>query len=238
MNSGWAIDIRNLRKIYGNVIVINELNLSVPYGVVYCLVGPNGAGKTTIIDILLDYRRPTAGNVSVFDSDPKRAQVMICERVGVVPEGASTFDRLSGAEHIKYASDSKGVVESPPKLLKRVGLQGVEQKQARTYSQGMRKRLYLAMALVGKPDLLILDEPFSGLDPDGRRILEDIVREENERGATVLLSSHNLGRVQSLADKIGVIVDGQLRGETSGEELRSIDDLDKKPLREFYNGSI
>lgn len=97
----------------------------------------------------------------------------------------------------------------------------------------MRKRLYLAMALVGEPDLLVFDEPFSGLDPDGRSLLEDIVREENERGATILLSSHNLERVQSLADVIGVIVEGQLRAELSGEDLRTGIDVTSDSLFDF-----
>jgi ABC-2 type transport system ATP-binding protein len=183
-------------------------------------VGPNGAGKSTAIEILVDYTRPTEGEVSVLGFDPGRDKVELLRRVGVVHDEYRLYEGLTGAGHIEYVADAKDVPVDSPELLARVGLDGHGEGTVGAYSNGMQQRLALAMALVGDPELLVLDEPFSNLDPNGMRRFKTVVREESERGATVMLSSHLLSQVDDVCDVVGVLVDGQLETEGTPSELR------------------
>ena len=215
-----AIELRGVRKEFGDVTAVRDLDLTVEDGEVYGFLGPNGAGKSTTIDMLLDLVRPTAGTVSVLGRDATGDGVAIRRRTGVLPDGFSVYDRLSGRKHVEFAIRSKEADDDPDALLERVGLLDDADRKAGDYSKGMRQRLALAMALVDDPDLLILDEPSSGLDPAGAKEMREIVRAESDRGATVFFSSHVLEQVDAVCDRVGILREGELVAEDSVEGLR------------------
>lgn len=203
------------------VTAVDDLSFSVAEGEVFGFLGPNGAGKSTTINMLLDFVRPTSGSVHVLGHDAQAESVAVRRRTGVLPEGYEVYDRLTGREHVEFAIESKEADDDPDELLSRVGLTPDEaDRRAGGYSKGMSQRLALAMALAGSPDLLVLDEPSSGLDPAGAREMRDIVRTEADRGATVFFSSHVLAQVEAVCDRVGIMRDGELIAEDTIEGLR------------------
>ena len=213
-----AIETAGLTKRYGRVTAVNSLDMTVEEGEIFGFLGPNGAGKTTTIDILLGYTRPTSGESEVLGRPSGDEKVR--ERVGVMPEDFGLYPRLTAEEHIGFVAESKGVDADTRALLERVGLEGDGERRVGGYSKGMKKRLLLATALVGEPDLLVLDEPTGGLDPNGARAIREIVKEENDRGATVFFSSHILGQVEAVCDRVGIMREGRLAAVDSIEGLR------------------
>ena len=220
-----AIELDGLTKRFGDVTALRGVNMTVEDGDVFGFLGPNGAGKTTTIDIILDFVRPTAGSATVLGMDAREDSEAIRERLGVLPEGFDLYDRLTGRQHLEFVAEARGADLDVTETLDRVGLE-LEDAERKTggYSRGMKQRLALGMALVGDPDLLILDEPSSGLDPNGARLMREIVREENERGATVFFSSHVLGQVEAVCDRVGILRDGKLVAVDSVEGLREKSD--------------
>lgn len=204
-----------------DVTAVDDLDLVVEEGEVYGFLGPNGAGKSTTIDMLLDYARPTDGTVEVLGYDAIAQSDAVSERVGVLPEGYGLYDRLTGRRNLEFAIEWQDATDDPAVLLDRVGLDADDAaRPVGDYSKGMTQRLALAMALVGDPDLLILDEPSSGLDPNGIRLLREIVREEADGGTTVFFSSHVLGQVEAVCDRVGILDDGELVAVDTVEGLR------------------
>lgn len=216
-----AIDTTDLTKRYGDTVAVRDLSLTIEEGEVYGLVGPNGAGKSTTIDMLMDYTPPTSGTATVFGDDAQGASVAVHRKVGILPDRFGLYDRLTGRRHVRYILDSKGVAVDPDTLLDRVGLTDAASQPVGGYSKGMQQRLALAMALAGNPAVLILDEPFTGLDPHGVRLVRKVVREETARGATVFFSSHILDQVERLCDRIGLLSDGTLIAEGDIDTLRT-----------------
>jgi ABC-2 type transport system ATP-binding protein len=221
-----AIEIDGVTKRFGDVVAVRDLSLEVEEGEVFGFLGPNGAGKSTTINVLLDFVRPTEGEVRVLEHDAQEESVEVREHLGVLPEGFSVYDRLTGRQHLEFAIESKDADDDPDEILERVGLSGDGDRKAGGYSKGMAQRLVLGMALVGDPDLLILDEPSTGLDPNGARQMRDIVREEADRGATVFFSSHILGQVEAVCDRVGILRNGELVAEDSIEGLREATSAD------------
>ena len=215
-----VIDVQNVSKHFDDVVAVSALNLQIKSGEVFGFLGPNGAGKTTTIDIMLDYVRPTTGSVQILGQDVSEASYAIRNHVGILPEGAAVWDRLTGRQHIEFAIESKEATDDPDAILDRVGIAEAADRRAGGYSKGMAQRLLLGMALVGEPDLLILDEPSTGLDPNGAREMRQIVLEENERGATVFFSSHILEQVESVCDRVGIIANGEMVATDSIAGLR------------------
>jgi ABC-2 type transport system ATP-binding protein len=215
-----AIELDGVTKRFGDVTAVSDLDLTVPEGEVFGFLGPNGAGKSTTINMLLDFVRPTDGEVRVLGLDAGRESVAVRRRTGVLPEGYDVYHRLTGRKHVEFAMRSKEVEGDPDAVLERVGIADAADRKAGGYSKGMRQRLTLGMALVGEPDLLILDEPSSGLDPGGAREMRDIVRDEAARGATVFFSSHVLGQVEAVCDRVGILREGELVAEDSIDGLR------------------
>jgi len=168
----------------------------------------------------LDFVRPTEGTITVLGESVDEASVDIRERTGVLPEGFDVYSRLTGRKHIEFAIDSKAADDDPDEILDRVGLSEAADRAAGGYSKGMRQRLALGMALVGEPELLILDEPSTGLDPGGAKEMREIVTAEADRGATVFFSSHVLGQVEAVCDRVGILYEGELVTEDSIEGLR------------------
>ncbi|WP_336024096.1 ABC transporter ATP-binding protein [Halobellus salinisoli] len=221
-----AIELDGVTKRFEDVTAVSDLSLTVEEGEIFGFLGPNGAGKSTTINLLLDFVRPTSGTVSVLGHDAREDSVAVRERTGVLPEGFDVYDRLTGRAHVEFAIDSKDVDVEPDAVLDRVGLADAADRQAGGYSKGMRQRLALAMALVGDPDLLILDEPSSGLDPAGAKEMREIVLAEAERGTTVFFSSHILEQVEAVCDRVGILRAGELVAVDSIEGLRAASDAD------------
>ena len=208
-------------------------------GEVFGFLGPNGAGKSTTIDMLLGFTAPTTGSISALGMDAREESTDKRKHVGVLPEGLGLYDRLSGRRHLEFAIRWTDATDDPAALLDRVGLDDEDAvRPVGEYSKGMRQRLALAMALVDDPQVLILDEPSTGLDPHEIRRLREIVRDERDRGATVFFSSHILGQVEAVCDRVGILYEGELvavdtidglrKTVGSGTELqlRIADDLD------------
>ena len=216
-----AIQTRGLTKRFDDVVAVDGLDLRVEKGEVFGFLGPNGAGKSTTIDVLLDYVRPTEGTATILGMDVHGESKALREHVGVLPEGLGLYDRLTGRRHLEFAVDWTDATVAPGTILDRVGLTEADAGRAvGDYSKGMRQRLALGMALVGDPDLLILDEPSSGLDPHGIQRMRELIREEAENGATVFFSSHILGQVEAVCDRVAILYEGELVAVDTVEGLR------------------
>ncbi|KYH26993.1 trehalose/maltose import ATP-binding protein MalK [Halalkalicoccus paucihalophilus] len=215
-----AIELHGVSKRYDDVVAVEDLDLGVKEGEVFGFLGPNGAGKSTTINMLLDFVHPSEGTIEVLGYDAHADSLRVRERIGVLPEGFDVYDRLTGRKHVELAIDSKEASDDADALLERVGIADAADRKAGDYSKGMTQRLALAMALAGSPDLLILDEPSTGLDPNGALEMREIVREEVERGATVFFSSHILGQVEAVCDRVGILREGRLVAEDSVSGLR------------------
>jgi ABC-2 type transport system ATP-binding protein len=215
-----AIELTDVTKRYGDVTALQSLDLNVEEGEIYGFLGPNGAGKSTTIDVLLDFVRPTSGEARVLGMDAQRESQAIRQRIGVLPEGFHVYERLTGRQHVNFAIQSKDADDDPDELLERVGIPDAADRKAGGFSKGMQQRLALAIALVGDPELLILDEPSTGLDPNGAREMREIITEEADRGATVFFSSHILEQVEAVCDRVGILKAGELVAEDTIEGLR------------------
>ncbi|NEU57011.1 ABC transporter ATP-binding protein [Halorussus sp. MSC15.2] len=206
-----SIETHGLTKCFGgDVVAVDDLNLAVDSGEVFGFLGPNGAGKSTTIDMILDFVRPTSGEITVLGHDPQTNPRAVRERIGVLPEATGFYDQDTARDHLRFAIAMKRTNDDPDTLLERVGIADAGDRSVGGFSKGMRKRLGLAIALVGSPDLLVLDEPLGGLDPSGARLLRDVVREERDRGAAVFFSSHIMNQVETVCDRVGIMHDGHL----------------------------
>jgi ABC-2 type transport system ATP-binding protein len=222
-----VIELDGVTKRFGDVVAVDDLSFEVEEGEVFGFLGPNGAGKSTTINMMLDFVRPTAGDVEVFGHDAREGSEEIREHIGVLPEGYDVYDRLTGRHHIQFAIESKDADDDPDEIFERVGLDPEDaDRRAGGYSKGMAQRLMLGMALVGDPDLLVLDEPSTGLDPNGARRMREIVLEEADRGASVFFSSHILGQVESVCDRVLILQEGEAVAVDSIEGLRSATEAD------------
>jgi len=215
-----AIRTRGLTKEFGDLIAVDDLDLVVEEGEVFGFLGPNGAGKSTTINLLLDFIRPTSGSVEVLGIDAQAAPATIRERVGVLPEGYGFDDPLTGRENLEWVIETRHADDDPDELLALVGLADDGDRMAKSYSKGMQQRLSLAMALVDDPDMLVLDEPTTGLDPNGIQQMRSVIRERAENGTTVFFSSHILSEVEAVCDRVGVMSEGKLVALDSIEQLR------------------
>lgn len=217
-----AIETTALTKRYGSdIFAVQDLDLTVEKGEVFGFLGPNGAGKSTTIDLLLDYIRPTTGSASVLGYDAQSETKAIHERIGILPDGYGLYDRLSGRKHVQFAIDLKGADDNPDAIIEQVGLdESAARRPVGGYSKGMTQRLVLGMALVGDPDLLILDEPSSGLDPHGIKEMRSLIREAAERGTTVFFSSHILSQVEAVCDRVAILNEGRLVAVDTIDGLR------------------
>jgi len=216
-----AIETDGLTRRFGDLTAVDALNLTVEDGEVFGFLGPNGAGKSTTINMLLGFLQPSEGSATVLGHDAASQSRAVRQRTGLLPEGFELYENLTGREHVVSAVETKNADDDPDELIERVGLDAeAARRRAGGYSKGMTQRLALAVALVGEPDLLILDEPSSGLDPKGAKLLREIVRKEADRGATVFFSSHILGQVEAVCDRVGILADGQLVAVDTVEGLR------------------
>jgi ABC-type multidrug transport system ATPase subunit len=208
-----------LTKRYGDHLAVDGVGLTVRRGEVYGFLGPNGAGKTTTLRMLLGLVRPTGGEATVLGRPPGAPGALA--RIGALVEGPGFYPYLSGRDNLRvlarYAGLDDVAVEAALEL---VDLTGRGSDRFRSYSLGMKQRLGVAAALLGRPELLILDEPTNGLDPAGMADMRELIRALADQGRTVLLSSHLLGEVQQLCDRVGVIAAGRLLAESTVADVR------------------
>lgn len=217
--SDSVLQTSGLAKRFGAAYAIRDIRLNVTSGQVYGLLGPNGAGKSTTLGIVLGLLRPTAGEVRLFGELWRRE---LLGRVGASLNGPAFYGHLSAAENLEVHARLLGLnAETVRHTLAQVGLEDAGRKAAGQFSTGMKSRLALAMALLTDPELLILDEPQNGLDPEGIHALRLQLRDYAQRGKTVIISSHQLGEVEHLADTIGVLHGGVLKFEGPLRELQA-----------------
>ncbi len=228
------LEIKNLSKRYGKTIAVDGLSLTIHKGEVFGLLGPNGAGKTTTIRAILGLIRPDAGNVFVLGCPVSRGPEKVMQHIGAVVEGPSSYAYLSGRDNLKLCAKlaRNGTERNIEKELDLVGLKEKADAKVASFSLGMKQRLSLAQALIGDPDLLILDEPTNGLDPRGiREIRHLIIHLAKEKGITILLSSHLMHEVEQTCDHIAIIDKGRLVFMGSVLDLRN---QNKGDLEELF----
>ncbi|MEM1658740.1 MAG: ABC transporter ATP-binding protein [Candidatus Jordarchaeales archaeon] len=217
-----AISIRGLRKVFGSFVALDGVDLEVPEGVCFGLLGPNGAGKTTTIKIILGLLEPSGGEARVFGE--RAGSYDVRRRIGYLPERIEYHNHVLCIDFLKYVGILNhmrplAAERAAREILAWVGLEGWEEQPIGTLSAGMKQRLGLAQALMGDPDLLILDEPTVNLDPIGRKEILDKVRELVKDGKTVLLSSHILSEVEMVCDYVGIIYRGRTLRQGKLEEV-------------------
>jgi ABC-2 type transport system ATP-binding protein len=210
MSDDLAISVRGLRKSYGATAAVAGLDLEVHRGEVFALLGPNGAGKTTTVEILEGYRRRDAGEVRVLGEDPGSAGPDWRSRVGIVLQGTGEFDELTVSEVVRHFAGFYPAPDDPDEVVQRVGLGEKARARTHTLSGGQKRRLDVALGIVGRPDLLFLDEPTTGFDPEARREFWDLIRDLAAAGTTILLTTHYLQEAETLASRVGVITGGRL----------------------------
>ena len=219
MTTRPAIGIESLTKSYGDKHVLRGLDLRVPTGSVLALLGPNGAGKTTTVEILQGLRRRDGGSVTVLGHDPQRSSRAWRARIGVVSQTSADFKDLTVTEAVSHVARFFAQPANVAATIGRVGLADDARTRASRLSGGRRRRLDVALAIVGRPELLFLDEPTTGFDPEARREFWGLVEDLNADGTTVLLITHYLDEAAHLADDVAIVLGGRIAAQGSPEDL-------------------
>ncbi|GGK99065.1 ABC transporter ATP-binding protein [Mangrovihabitans endophyticus] len=220
-DQGSAIVVQGLRKTYGDNVAVDAVDLEVARGEIFALLGPNGAGKTTTVEILEGYRKRDAGTVQVLGTDPAVAAGgpgttgseharRWRQQIGIVLQGTGEFDELTVGEVVRHFARFYPKPDDPASVIERVGLADKVKARTHTLSGGQKRRLDVALGIVGRPALLFLDEPTTGFDPEARREFWGLIRDLRDGGTTILLTTHYLEEAEALADRVGVIAAGRL----------------------------
>jgi ABC-2 type transport system ATP-binding protein len=220
-----AISVANLHKVYGTKAAVDGLDLVVPRGSFFGFLGPNGAGKTTTIRMLMGLAPPTSGSIELLGLPMPERALEVKGKIGLVPDESLLFDHLTGLEFTEFVGRLYGLTrpvahERAKELLTLFELDGDVRKLIGDYSKGMRKRVAMAAALIHRPELFLLDEPFEGVDAVGARLMKEILLEQVRHGATVFLTSHVLEVVERLCDQVAIIHQGKLVLKGTMAELR------------------
>ena len=232
-----VIVLTDLTKRYGNFTAVAHLDLSIQKGEIFGLLGPNGAGKSTTILMMLGLTEPTSGKVKICGIDSTAHPIEVKRKIGYLPEDVGFYDDMTGPENLIYTARLNGISDAEAKLriaelMKRVGLEEQMTKKTGKYSRGMRQRLGLADVLIKKPEIIILDEPTSGIDPAGVHEFIELIRKlSKEEGHTVLFSSHHLDQVQKVCDRVGLFSNGKLLALINMAELKE----KGEQLADIYN---
>jgi ABC-2 type transport system ATP-binding protein len=217
--SGNAIEVRDLRKSYGSLEALRGISFEVRRGEVFGLLGPNGAGKTTTVEILEGYRERSGGEVSVLGVDPASRDRDFRTRIGIVLQSAGFYPRATVRESVELMARAYPHPRAVDETIDLVGLGEKADERVKTLSGGQQRRLDLALALVGDPELIFLDEPTTGFDPAARRTAWDVVRSLKSLGKTVVLTTHYLDEAQSLSDRVAIVQAGRIVAEGPPSEL-------------------
>ena len=217
-----AIVVDNFSKSYGSRQVVNQLQFTVHNGEIFALLGPNGAGKTTTVETLEGYRTPDQGSVRVLGLDPIREAHALKPHIGVMLQQDGLYPGLTAREVLRLFAGYYRQPQNIDELLERLGLTAAARTRCRRLSGGQKRRLALALALVGKPTLLFLDEPTAAMDPQARLATWEIIRDVKQRGTTVLLTTHLMDEAERLADRLAIIDHGQLLALDSPAQLTGL----------------
>ena len=214
-----AVEVDSLTITYGDVTAVDDLSFRAEAGEVTCILGPNGAGKTSTVEALEGLRTPAAGRLSVIGLDPRSDHRALSERMGVMLQEGGIHPAVRVGEALRHAAALYPRSLDPAGLLDRLGLAGLERRTARRLSGGEQRRLALALALVGRPQVAFLDEPTSGVDPAGRQVIRQVIADLRGEGVTVLLTTHDLDEAERIADRVVIIVGGRSVAQGAVAEL-------------------
>lgn len=220
------IELEHVSKNFGSLEAVKDVSLSVPKGELFCFLGPNGAGKTTTIKMMCGLLRPTSGSIRLGGADVQKDPVEARRLVGYIPDFPFLYDRLTATEFFEFTGDLYGVSrervhEELEDTFERFGLKEYRSALIKDLSHGLRQRLIYAVTLLHRPGILFVDEPFVGLDPFSIRLIKDLLRSKAREGMTVFLTTHILALVGDMADRIGILVNGQLVAVGTLKELVS-----------------
>jgi ABC-2 type transport system ATP-binding protein len=210
MSDEIAIRVRGLKKAYGATVAVAGVDLDVKRGEIFALLGPNGAGKTTTVEILEGYRARDGGEVTVLGIDPRKADDSWRSRIGIVLQSTGEFEELTVSEVVGHFALYYPNADDPRLVIDRVGLAEKRNARTKTLSGGQKRRLDVALGIIGRPELLFLDEPTSGFDPEARREFWTLIRALAGAGGTIVLTTHYLDEAEALADRVGVIAKGRV----------------------------
>ena len=222
-----AVEVDRLTVRYGDVVAVDEVSFEAQAGAITAVLGPNGAGKTTIIEALEGFRRPAAGQVRVVGLDPVAEHRPLTERIGVMLQSGGVGPGVRAGEALRHAAALYQHALDPGVLLERVGLAGKARRTWRQLSGGEQRRLALALALVGRPQVAFLDEPGSGVDPQGRLVIREVISGLRDDGVTVLLTTHDLDEAERLADHVVILDDGGVIAQGSPRSLMASDAVEE-----------
>ena len=221
MNSNVAIEVETLTKRYGDLTAVNGVSFTVDRGEIFAFLGPNGAGKTTTVEMLECLRKPTSGKAYVLGYDISKDQANIKKRTGVLPQDFYTYERLTVKETIEYFGGMFNKHPDVDGLIKLVDLEDKKNVQFKHLSGGLKQRLGIAVALVNDPELIFLDEPTAGLDPKARHVVWHLIDEFHKQGKTVFLTTHYMEEAEVLADRVGIIYNGNIVALNTTDKLIS-----------------
>ena len=233
------LEIKNFTKRYGDVVAVDNLNLSVDRGELFGFLGPNGAGKTTTIKTIVGLLRPDEGQITIGGYDivaqPEQAKRLI----GYIPDNPYIYDRLTGREFLElvgslYGMDKKLIQERIEFLFDLFGIEGWGDEYAAEYSHGMRQKVIMASAIMHDPALIVIDEPMVGLDPQSQRLVKGVMRKLIERGTAIFMSTHTLSVAEEVCTKIGIIYKGKLMKLGTLEQLRGDARMEGKSLEDLF----
>lgn len=213
------IEVSSLKKYYGNIKAVDEITFSVNQGEVFGLIGPNGAGKTTAIEIMEGLRKRDEGDVKVLGLDPWKDGHKLHKKIGVIPQDFTFFEKTTPREAIIYYADLFGVKTNLNQILKEVLLEDSAKVLFENLSGGQKQKTGLALALVNSPELLFLDEPTTGLDPNARRAIWEVIRGLKAKGKTIILTTHYLDEAQQLSDRVAIMNHGQIVAMGTADEI-------------------
>jgi ABC-2 type transport system ATP-binding protein len=233
------LEIDGISKRFGKVTALDNLKINVPQGQLFGFLGPNGAGKTTTIKIISGLLKPSDGTVRVCGFDVQKEPLEVKRRIGFIPDQPFLYKKLTGRELLRFIGSlyelKNGLIdERSEELLTLFGLIDVADNLVESYSHGMRQKLVMSAALIHRPELLLVDEPFVGLDPRGALLVKKIFRKICEQGVTIFMSTHTLGIAEQLCDRIGIIQHGSLLALGTKDELEEKARLNGSELEEIF----
>jgi len=213
-----AIEVKNLKKYFGNVKAVDDISFSVEKGEIFGFLGPNGAGKTTTIRCLMDFIRPISGKIKILGLDAQTNSVDLKAKIGYLPSEPRLYDNWTGKDHILFIQSIRGNTKEAKDLAERLDFE--PKIKVRHLSSGNKQKLSLILALMSEPEILIMDEPTLGLDPLLQNTIYKILKERQKRGCTIFMSSHNLSEVERICNRVGIIRKGKLVATESIEQLK------------------
>ncbi len=234
-----AVTLKSVSKRFGSTQAVDGLDLTITQGSVYGLLGPNGSGKSTTMKMIMGLVKPDSGTISVYGSDPTRDPLTVKRAIGYVPEAPRLYDFLTAYEYIDFVCAVHGLETKQQEgrikeFFEAFELIGHENEVIGGYSHGMKQKVAIIAALLGKPRLLILDEPLGGLDPKSARIMKDLIHKLASEGVTTIFSTHVMEIADAICDKIGILYNGKKLAEGTASELRGMSGLPGSSLEEVF----